>query len=143
MGGENPFPLSGAMHPGMLSAALQGNLPPSHQPPTPPRTPQGHQNKFEEKGTGQNIPKMPSLLAMAGLQQQMLSKPGMPPLPAHMNKQALQGKRILLSSLIFPNLQRNIFVFLIHMKAQVDIFHLRVITNMARNLIGKWYLCIS
>ena len=28
------------LHPGMLSAALQGTLPPSHQPPTPPRTPQ-------------------------------------------------------------------------------------------------------
>ena len=34
------FP-SRPLHPGMLSAALQGNLPPSHQqPPTPPRTPQ-------------------------------------------------------------------------------------------------------
>jgi len=94
IGGENPFPLSGAMHPGMLSAALQGNLPPSHQPPTPPRTPQGHQKQYEENRSSQGIsmvPKMPSLLAMAGLQQQMLSKPGIPPLPAHMNKQSLQG----------------------------------------------------
>jgi hypothetical protein len=118
MGGENPFPLSGAMHPGMLSAALQGNLPPSHQPPTPPRTPQGHQNKYEENRQQQGMsmmPKMPSLLAMAGLQQQMLSKPGMPPLPAHMNKQGLQGKQIPLSSLIFPNLQRNIFGFLFNL----------------------------
>ena len=115
MGGENPFPLSGAMHPGMLSAALQGNLPPSHQPPTPPRTPQGHQKQFEDNRTSQGmVPKMPSLLAMAGLQQQMLSKPGMPPLPAHMNKQSLQGKQIPLSYLIFPYLQK-IFFCLFHL----------------------------
>ena len=42
--------------PGMLSAALQGNLPPvSHQPPTPPRTPQGNKFDAEARGGGQRL----------------------------------------------------------------------------------------
>ena len=100
----------------MLSAALQGNLPASHQPPPPPRTPQG--NKYDEARQGQvtpsMVPKMPSLFAM-GLQQQMLSSKsgpaGLPPsLTSHVNKQALQGKQILhLPTLICPNRQKNIF----------------------------------
>ena len=80
------------LHPGMLSAALQGTLPPSHQPPTPPRTPQvirnqqddyhcgdtlqGHLSKHQEPASPLSmLPKMPSLLSMAALQQQMLGKP--------------------------------------------------------------------
>ena len=93
---EAAFPHSG---PGMLSAALQGTLPPSHQPPTPPRTPQG--NKYDEArqvAAQGMVPKMPSLFANNFLQQQMLPKPGavapgIPPLPSHVNKQALQGKQ--------------------------------------------------
>ena len=82
------------MHPGMLSAALQGNPPPQH-PPTPPRTPQ------DMKLHGMP-PKMPSLLSNAFIQQHM--KPGMPPaLPAHINKMGLQGKHIFLS----PQITRN------------------------------------
>ena len=81
----------------MLSAALQGNLPPSHQPPTPPRTPQG--NKYEESrhipAPGM-IPKMPSLFA---LQQQMLGAkaqgPGIPSLTSpQLKQQGLQGKQL-------------------------------------------------
>ena len=111
--------------PGMLSAALQGNLPPvSHQPPTPPRTPQGNKFDAEARGGGQGgpgaglMPKMPSLFALQGLQHQMLSggggaKPGPSlhqPLTSQLNKQGLQGKQILhLPTLICPNLQKKNF----------------------------------
>ena len=97
-------------HPGMLSAALQGTLqgPPSHhQPPTPPRTPQG---KLEEGRAGpglSSVSKMPSLLAMAGLQQQMLSKPSLPPLASQVNKQAMQGKQILRTTPANFNLSKS------------------------------------
>ena len=81
--------------PGMLSAALQGTLLPSHQqPPTPPRTPQGKMMEEPRAGPGM-VSKMPSLLAMAGLQQQMLAKPSLPPLASGVTKQGLQGKQIL------------------------------------------------
>ena len=123
MGGLNREPPAFS-HPGMLSAALQGNLPPSHhQPPTPPRTPQG--NKYGDAEAVRQthggptpasmVPKMPSLFAIQGLQQQMMAgKPavagGMPPLTSHVNKQGLQGKQILhLPTLICLNLQKNIF----------------------------------
>ena len=121
-GGLNREPPPAFSHPGMLSAALQGNLPPaSHQPPTPPRTPQG--NKYDEAGRQSGptpaslVPKMPSLFAM-GLQQQMAmaGKPavpgagGMPPLTSHVKTQGLQGKQILhLPTLICPNLQKKDF----------------------------------
>ena len=106
--------------PGMLSAALQGQLPShAHQPgpPTPPRTPQVSQplpttsymsaftllqiqgNKFEESrggGAGGAVPKMPSLLHAMGLQQQLQQLPKPPPLAAvgaqlQHGKQGLQG----------------------------------------------------
>ena len=119
-GPESHVPAFSHPTPGMLSAALQGNLPPvSHQPPTPPRTPQG--NKFDaEARPGQGaglMPKMPSLFALQGLQHQMLSgggaKPGPSlhqPLTSQLNKQGLQGKQILhLPTLICPNLQKKDF----------------------------------
>ena len=84
----NPFPLSGALHPGMLSAALQGQLPPPpHQPPTPPRTPQG---KLTVGPLDPRLDKMPGLLAMAGFPH--LGKPGLPPPPSLTNKQGIQGQ---------------------------------------------------
>ena len=109
--------------PGMLSAALQGNLPPaSHQPPTPPRTPQGNKFDAEARGGGPGaglMPKMPSLFALQGLQHQMLSGGGAgakgpaslhQPLTSQLNKQGLQGKQILhLPTLICPNLQKKDF----------------------------------
>ena len=105
----------------MLSAALQGNLPPvSHQPPTPPRTPQGNKFDAEARASGPGaglMPKMPSLFALQGLQHQMLSggggaKPASlhQPLTSGLNKQGLQGKQILhLPTLICPNLQKKEF----------------------------------
>ena len=112
-----------AQAPGMLSAALQGQLPShAHQPgpPTPPRTPQVSQpvqtpsymsalillqiqgNKFEEsRGGGAQgaVPKMPSLFHAMGLQHQLQQLPKPPPLAAvgqqlQHGKQGLQGQHI-------------------------------------------------
>ena len=128
----------------MLSAALQGNLPPSHQqPPTPPRTPQGKMLDENRAGPGM-INKMPSLLTIAGLQQQMLSKPPLPPLPSQVNKQAMQGKQNTppASFNLSKSAKRTFFDWNFLSNASFNIFHLIVeqeteLANVIR--LGKYF----
>ena len=129
----------------MLSAALQGNLPPSHQqPPTPPRTPQGKMLEENRAGPGM-MNKMPSLLTIAGLQQQMLSKPPLPPLPSQVNKQAMQGKQNTSPANfnLSKSAKRTFFGWNFLSNASFNIFHLIVeqetqLANVIR--LGKYQL---
>ena len=128
----------------MLSAALQGNLPPSHQqPPTPPRTPQGKMVEETRPGPGM-INKMPSLLTIAGLQQQMLSKPPLPPLPSQVNKQAMQGKQNSppANFNLSKSAKRKFFGWNFLSSGSLNIFHLIVeqepgLANVIRS--GKYF----
>ena len=90
------------------------------------------------------INKMPSLLTIAGLQQQMLSKPPLPPLPSQVNKQAMQGKQNTspASFNLSKSAKRTFFDWNFLSNASFNIFHLIVeqeteVANVIR--LGKYF----